>query len=44
LLVEPFISLSKQEHNALTVEGARLLHFAATEAHSHDVIINSAEG
>jgi hypothetical protein len=43
LLVEPFIKLSKQEHNALTVEGARLLHFAATEAHSHDVIINSAE-
>jgi hypothetical protein len=44
LCIEPFTRLSQQENIALTVEGARLLHFAETEAHSHDVIVNSPEG
>ncbi|MFD0710783.1 DNA glycosylase AlkZ-like family protein [Paenibacillus sp. GCM10027626] len=40
LSIDPFIRFSNQESDALAIEGARLLHFAASEAHSHDIIIN----
>ncbi|USB33648.1 winged helix DNA-binding domain-containing protein [Paenibacillus sp. YPG26] len=37
LLIEPFKPLTIQEKEALTEEGARLLHFAAASAKSHDI-------
>lgn len=35
--VEPFIRLSAQDRSAIEAEGARLLAFAAADAHTHDV-------
>ncbi|GIO33454.1 MULTISPECIES: winged helix DNA-binding domain-containing protein [Paenibacillus] len=40
LSIDPFITLSQKETDALTMEGARLLHFAAPED-SQEVIIQS---
>ncbi|MCJ8014134.1 winged helix DNA-binding domain-containing protein [Paenibacillus sp. KQZ6P-2] len=40
LSIESFISLSQKETDALMTEGARLLHFAAPENHSQEVIIH----
>lgn len=40
LYIDPFAKLSKKETDALLIEGARLLHFAASEDHSQEVIIN----
>ncbi|MNV00969.1 hypothetical protein D3C71_911540 [compost metagenome] len=37
LRLEPFKPLTNQEKEALTEEGARLLHFAAPNAKSHDI-------
>ncbi|MDR0269747.1 winged helix DNA-binding domain-containing protein [Paenibacillus sp.] len=39
LSIDPFITLSQEETDALMIEGARLLHFAASED-SQEVIIN----